>query len=64
LLPQLSQRVTRPVVIMMEIYRHTLKKLDERGWRQLAQPVGMGRYRKLWLVLLYGFLNSRASGQG
>ncbi len=62
LLPQLSQRVTRPVVIMMEIYRHTLKKLDARGWQQWAQPVVIGRWRKLWMVLRHGFLHSRTSG--
>ncbi|MCY4156320.1 MAG: presqualene diphosphate synthase HpnD [Gammaproteobacteria bacterium] len=62
LLPQLSQRVTRPVVIMMEIYRHTLKKLDARGWQQWAEPVAIGRCRKLWMVLRHGFLHSRTSG--
>lgn len=62
LLPQLGRRVKRPVVIMMEIYRHTLKRLDARGWRQLAQPVAISRCRKLWLAVRHGFLHYRAGG--
>ena len=62
LMLHLGRRVKRPMVVMMEMYRHTLKMLDARGWRRLAEPVAMGRWRKLWLALRHGFFQSQASG--
>ena len=41
---------------MMAVYRETLRRLEERGWARMDQPVRLGRSRKLWLALRYGLI--------
>ena len=41
---------------MMHVYRRTLDRLIERGWRQLEHPVRLPRPERLWLALRYGLL--------
>lgn len=56
LLAQLGWRQKRPIVMMMAVYRETLRRLEERGWSRLESPVRLTRARKLWLALRYGLL--------
>ena len=56
LLAQLGWRQMRPIVLMMAVYRETLRRLEERGWTRIDSPVRLTRARKLWLALRYGLL--------
>ena len=56
LLAQLGWRQMRPIVLMMAVYRETLRRLEERGWRRMDRPVRLTRAQKLWLALRYGLL--------
>ena len=56
LLAQLEWRQMRPIVLMMAVYRETLQRLEERGWKRIGSPVRLTRARKLWLALRYGLL--------
>lgn len=56
LLAQLGWREMRPIVLMMAVYRETLRRLEERGWTRLESPVRLTRARKLWVALRYGLL--------
>ncbi len=56
LLAQLGWRQVRPIVLMMAVYRETLRCLDERGWTRIDRPVRLTRARKLWVALRYGLL--------
>lgn len=56
LLAQLGWRQMRPIVLMMAVYRETLRRLEERGWTRIDRPVRLTRARKLWLALRYGLL--------
>ena len=56
LLAQLGWRQMRPIVLMMEVYRETLQRLEERGWTRIDHAVRLTRARKLWLALRYGLL--------
>ena len=56
LLAGLGRRQIRPIVLMMAVYRETLRRLEERGWTRMDQSVRLGRARKLWLALRYGLL--------
>jgi presqualene diphosphate synthase len=49
------QRV-RPAVMMLEVYRRILKRLQRRGWYDLAQPVSLNKLTKLWVAFRYGVL--------
>ncbi len=56
LLTQLGWRQVRPIVLMMAVYRETLRRLDERGWTRIDRPVRLTRAHKLWIALRYGLL--------
>lgn len=56
LLARLGRRQTRPIVLMMAVYRETLRLLEERGWTRMERPVRLGGPRKLWLALRHGLL--------
>lgn len=56
LLVQLGWRQTRPIVLMMAVYRETLRRLEQRGWTRLDRPVRLTRAQKLWVALRYGLL--------
>ncbi|MCY4488869.1 MAG: presqualene diphosphate synthase HpnD [Deltaproteobacteria bacterium] len=56
LLARLGRRQIRPIVLMMAVYRETLRRLEVRGWTHLERPVRLGKPRKLWLALRYGLL--------
>ena len=56
LVAQCDRRRVRPAVIMMEIYRRTLDRLNGRGWRRWAEPVSLPSAEKLWVALRYGMI--------
>ena len=51
-----DRRQVRPAIIMMEIYRRTLERLNGRGWRLWAEPVSISPVEKLWVGLRYGMI--------
>jgi presqualene diphosphate synthase len=46
-----DRRQIRPAVIMMEVYRRTLERLNGRGWGRWAEPVSVSSAEKLWVAL-------------
>ena len=51
-----DRRKIRPAVVMMHVYHAILKKLIQRGWRQLDTPVKVSKAAKIWIALRYGLL--------
>ena len=51
-----DRRALRPALVMMHVYRRTLDRLIERGWRRLEHSVRLPRPERLWLALRYGLL--------
>lgn len=49
-----DRRKVRPAVIMMEVYRRTLKRLIRRGWARRNEPVSVPPWEKLWVALRHG----------
>jgi presqualene diphosphate synthase len=49
-----DKKQMRPAVMMMEVYRRVLEKMQKRGWEHLSDPVSLSRLEKLWVVLRYG----------
>lgn len=56
LLARLGWRQIRPIVLMMAVYRETLRCLETRGWTRINKPFRLTRTRKLWVVLRNGLL--------
>jgi phytoene synthase len=56
LVSQCDRSKVRPAVIMMEVYRRTLARLNGRGWGRWAEPVCISPAEKLWVALRYGML--------
>jgi len=56
ILAQCDRRDTRPAVIMMEVYRRTLRRLMFRGWRRWAEPVSVSPAEKLWVAFRFGIV--------
>ncbi len=54
LLAELGWRKMRPVVVVLAIYRETLRRLEDRGWTHIGGPIRLSRTRKLGLALRYG----------
>ena len=53
LLAQFDWRLMRPAVLMMEVYRRTLDRLEARGWDKFREPVRVSRPEKLWVAFRY-----------
>lgn len=53
LLAQFDWRQMRPAILMMEVYRRTLDRLDARGWDRFREPVRLSRPEKLWVAFRY-----------
>ncbi len=51
-----DRRAVRPAVIMMEVYRRTLRRLMSRGWRHPAEPVSVSSAEKLWVAVRHGLV--------
>ncbi len=56
LLSRLGWRQRRPIVLMMAVYRETLRCLEERGWTRIDSPVRLNRARQVWVALRHGLL--------
>src|SRR5512132_79057 len=56
LVAQCDRRQVRPAMVMMEIYRRTLERLNGRGWGRWAEPVSITPVEKLWVALRYGMV--------
>ena len=56
LVAQCDRRHVRPAVVMMEVYRRTLERLNGRGWGRWAEPVSIPSAEKLWVALRYGMI--------
>lgn len=56
LVAQCDRRQVRPAVVMMEVYRRTLERLNGRGWGRWAEPISIPRAEKLWVALRYGMV--------
>ena len=41
---------------MMEVYRHTFRRLVGRGWSRWAEPVSVPSMEKLWVAVRYGMI--------
>ena len=54
LLERCHKRALKPCVLMMEMYRRTLRRLRARGWAAPRQPVSLPAWEKLWILLRYG----------
>ena len=46
----------RPAMMMLQVYRRILKRLQHRGWKDLATPVSLSKPIKLWVAFRYGVL--------
>ena len=44
----------KPARLMGATYDAILSALEKRGWKHLEKPVGLPRWKKLWLVCRYG----------
>lgn len=53
LLAQFDWRLMRPAILMMEVYRRTLDRLEARGWDKFREPVRVSRPEKLWVAFRY-----------
>ena len=56
ILAKCDRKDTRPAVIMMEVYRRTLRRLMDRGWRRWSEPVSVSPAEKLWVAVRYGIV--------
>jgi phytoene synthase len=44
----------KPGILMMEVYRRVLDRLEERGWAPPRHRVRVSRPEKAWIALRYG----------
>ena len=49
-----DRRKMRPAVMMMEVYRRIFRRLRQRGWRRIGEPVKLSKLEKLWVLFRYG----------
>jgi squalene synthase HpnD len=47
-------KAMKPARLMGATYDAVLSLLERRGWQRLEQPVGLPKWRKLWLACRYG----------
>ena len=46
----------RPANLMLQNYQRVLRKLMDRGWDRLDEPVSLEKSQKLWILLRYGII--------
>jgi phytoene synthase len=44
----------RPAVVMMQVYRMILERLERRGWAAPRRPVRVSRIEKAWIAVRHG----------
>jgi phytoene synthase len=50
----LPRRPLRPARLILVVYRQLFRRLRERGFERLAEPVRLSKGEKLWLLLRHG----------
>ncbi|MGH7073544.1 MAG: presqualene diphosphate synthase HpnD [Stellaceae bacterium] len=53
---QCPRRAMRPAAVMRAVYHELLRRLRDKGWKNLAAPVKVPASVKLWLALLHGVM--------
>jgi squalene synthase HpnD len=51
-----DRKQMRPAIMMMEVYRRILKRLQARGWDRLQEPVRLPMLDKAWVLIRHGML--------
>jgi phytoene synthase len=51
-----DRRKMRPAILMLQNYQRVLSKLIRRGWKELDEPVSLGKEQKIWILLRYGLI--------
>ena len=54
LLAACDRRPLRPALLMMEVYRRLLDRLERRGWAPPRQRVRISKAEKIWTAVRYG----------
>jgi phytoene synthase len=54
LIARLPRAEIKPAILMLEVYWRLLRKMEDRGWRQVLPRVRLSKPRKLWVLLRYG----------
>jgi presqualene diphosphate synthase len=55
ILSQYPLRIVRSPLLMASAYRYILERLVAQGWAPPRRRIRIGRLRKLWMVVRYGF---------
>ena len=50
-LARCDRRALRAALIMRDVYALLLERLESRGWRRLDEPVRVGGWEKVWILL-------------
>lgn len=50
------RRAMRPAILMMQVYRAILSKLEKRGWGHPEEPVSLSKAQKIWIAVRYGLI--------
>ena len=50
----LERKRVKPAILMMEVYRRMLERLDRRGWAAPRRPVRVTGMEKAWIALRHG----------
>ena len=56
LIKQCDRNSVRPAIMMLEVYNKVFQKLTKRGWAELATPVALTKFEKIWIAIRYGVL--------
>jgi phytoene synthase len=54
-LATLDWRTVRPALLMMGVYEAYLRKMTQRGWNHIGEPVKLSKAEKLFIAARYGF---------
>jgi phytoene synthase len=58
ILSGLQRAQIRPAIIMSEMYKRILGRLNKRGWKDLNTSVRLSRLTKAWIAIRYGYLGA------
>ena len=51
-----DRRKMRPANLMLHNYQRVLGRLIRRGWKNLDEPVSLGKGQKVWILFRYGLI--------
>ncbi len=49
-----ERSAVRPAIVMMQVYRRILERLERRGWAAPRRPVRVSRVEKAWIAARHG----------